>query len=133
MPLSYDIAESTQQVTIVGDREVTMGGMIVVVNQAAMDPRFRSHYSVLFDLRTADYTADLEDGEVLAAELKQKRREIQGRFAVVVSDGLFLLAKLYCVMARMSGFENIQCFNDVDQARAWCQSPASNSSSNCSR
>ena len=133
MPLHYDIVPSDQRATIVGEREVTMAGMIAFMDAVAADPRFQPHFTVLLDLRDADYAADLEDGEALVAVLKRKQQKFQGRFAVVVADSLYLLAKLYCVMARMGGFEQIQCFNDLPQARAWCQAPASNSNSNCSK
>lgn len=122
MPLSYTIADQEQQVVITGDGAVTMAGMIAFVEQVAVDPQFRPHYTVILDLRTADYAADMEDGEKLAATLKLKRTDFQNKFAVVVPDTLYLLAKLYCVMSRLGGFEKIQCFTDLDQARAWCRS-----------
>ena len=123
MPLSYNIAEQEQQVVITGNGAVTMAGMISFVQQVAADPQFRPHYTVILDLRNADYAADLEDGDKLATTLKQKRTDFQNKFAVVVSDPLYLLAKLYCVLSRMGGLENIQCFNNLEQARAWCRSP----------
>lgn len=107
---------------ITGNGAVTMAGMIAFVEQVAADPRFRPQYTVILDLRRADYAADFEDGEKLAASLKRRRTDFQNKFAVVVADELYLLGKLYCVMSRMGGFEKLQCFKDLDQARAWCRS-----------
>lgn len=122
MPLKYNIAEQEQQAVITADGSVTMTGLNAFIQQVPADPRFRPHYTVILDLRTANYVADFEDGEKLAAVLKQKRTDFQNKFAVVVPDELYLLAKLYCVMSRMGGFEKIQCFNDLEQAHAWCRS-----------
>jgi hypothetical protein len=121
MPLSYDIVDQAPQVRIVGDGVMTMPGMIAVIAQVAADARFQSNFTVTFDLRKARYTAELADGEALAAVLRQKKTDFQNRFAVVVPESLQLLAKLYCLLAAVGGFEPIQCFTDMGKAEAWCR------------
>ncbi|MCE9614285.1 MAG: hypothetical protein K8T26_08415 [Lentisphaerae bacterium] len=123
MALHYEIDPPAGRVQIVGQDVVTMTGMIAIVEAVASDARFRPHYTVLFDLRHARYTAELRDGDALAAVLKLKKNDFQNRFAVVVSPSLHILAKLYCLLADMAGFDHIQCFTDFAEAETWCQSP----------
>jgi len=69
-----------------------MTAMIAVIGWVVADPRFRSDFTVTFDLREATYDAELADGETLAAVLGKKRTDFQNRFAVVVPESLHLLA-----------------------------------------
>ena len=71
-----------------------MTAMIAVIERVAADPRFRSEFTVIFDLRAATYEAELADGEALAAVLGKKRADFQNRFAVVVPESLHFLARL---------------------------------------
>jgi hypothetical protein len=119
--LSYDIDPQEGHVRIVGTGTVSMPSMIAVVERAAADPRFRSRFTVVFDLREAQYTAELSDGDALAAVLKEKRTDFQNRFALVVPESLHVLARLYCVLAGMGGFDKIRCFTDLREAREWCR------------
>lgn len=123
MPLRYHIDPQAQQARIVGEAEVTMTGMIAVVESVAADSQFRPHYTVIFDMRAAQYTAELSDGDALAAVLKLKKQDFQNRFAVVVPPSLHILAKLYCLLSSMAGFDHIQCFTDIHAAEAWCHTP----------
>ena len=85
MGLSYDIDPQEAHVRIIGTGPVSMPGMIAVVEQVAADPRFQSDFRVIFDLRAAKYTAELNDGDELAAVLRQKRSDFQNKFDFSVS------------------------------------------------
>ena len=119
MPLTYEIdpLAAHAQATAVG--VVSMTAMIDVIERMAADPRYRTHFTIIFDLRVASYTAELSDGDALAAVLRQKKTDYQNRFAVVVGESLHLLARLYCLLANMAGFQLIRCFADMDEAQAW--------------
>ena len=121
MGLRYDIVAEAPQVRVVGAGPVTMSAMIAIIGQIAENPRSRSHFTVTFDLRAATYIADLADGDALVAVLRQKKTEFQNRFAVVVPESLHLLARLYCALATIGGFDKIQCFTNMDQAQEWCR------------
>ena len=121
MALGYDIVAEPPQVRVVGRGEVSMSAMITIIGQVVADPRFHSHFTVTLDLRTATYTADLADGDALASVLRQKKTDFQNRFAVVVPESLHFLARLYCALAVIGGFDRIQCFTNMAQAQEWCR------------
>jgi len=98
-----------------------MSAMIGIIQQVSTDPHFRSHFTVTLDLRSATYTAELADGDALATVLKQKKKDFQNRFAVVVPESLHIMAKLYCLLTSMSEFDKIQCFTSMDEAQEWCR------------
>jgi hypothetical protein len=123
MPLAYEIVAEDPQVRVVGTGAVSMASMIAIIQQVAADPRFRSQFTVTFDLRATTYTAELADGEALVAVLRQKKTDFQNRFAVVVPDALHVLGKLYCLLAAMGGFDKIKCFPSIEEAQAWCRIP----------
>ena len=124
MPLSYVIVDEAPQVRVVGTGSLSMSAMISVMREVAADPLFHSHFTVTFDLREASYTAELADGDTLAAVLRQKKSDFQNRFALVVPESLHFLAKLYCSLVTMGGFENIKSFTSMDRAQEWCRMQA---------
>ena len=121
MPLGYDIVTEAPQVRVVGSGTVSMSAMIAIIGRVAADPRFHSHFTVTFDLRAATYTAELADGDALAAVLSQKNADFQNRFAVVVPESLHFLVRLYCALTALGGFDKIQCFASMDEAQEWCR------------
>ena len=123
MPLHYNIDPAAAHVRITGAGTLSMPDMIAEVERVAADPRFRSEFTVIFDLRDAEHTAELSDGATLSAVVKQKRIDFRNRFALVVPERLHLLANLYCELARMAGFDKMQCFTDMAEAREWCGAP----------
>ena len=120
MELRYDIDSSSAHVQITGAGRLSMPAMIAMVDEVAMDPRFRSHFAVIFDIRAADYTAELNDGDAFVAALKRRDQDFQSRFALTVPESLHVLAKLFCLLAQVSGIDRIQCFTDIEEARKWC-------------
>ena len=121
MRLSYDIDPSAAQARITGHGQLTMAQMLAVVDQVAEDARFRSHYTVVYDIRDVDYAAQLDDGDAFATTLKRREANFQNRIALVVPESLHLLARLYCVVARVAGVDRIQCFTDMEEALTWCR------------
>ena len=63
MGLRYEIDLAAARVQIIGTGRLSMPAMIAVVDEVAMDPRFCTHFTVIFDIRNADYTAELNDGD----------------------------------------------------------------------
>ena len=123
MPLTYEITQRDAHVRIIGTQAVSMPSMIAVVERVAADPRFQSHFTVIFDLQDARYTAELDDGDELAAVLRQKRNDFQNKFAVVVPESLGFMARLYCLLGNMAGFDKIRSFTDMEEAEKWCEMP----------
>ena len=121
MPLSYEIVDEAPQVRVTGTGPVTMTGMIDIIGKVALDPFFHSHFTVTLDLREAKYTAELADGDALSAVLNQKKSDFQNKFAVVVPEALHFLARLYCALTTLGGFDKIQCFTNMDEAHYWCR------------
>jgi len=121
MGLSYDIDQAAEQVRIVGTGRLTMPEMFNMVDQAADDPRFRSNFTVVFDIRSAGYTAEMQDGEAFVAALRRRDADFRNRFALVVPESLHVLAKLFCVLARVGGVDRMECFVEMDKALAWCR------------
>jgi hypothetical protein len=121
MGLLHDVEPTEARVRIVGSGALSMPEMIAAVDRVAGDPRFRSTYAVVFDLRAATYTAELNDGEAFVAALKRRMDDFQGRFALVVPEALFFLGKLYSVLASVGGFDRMRCFRQVEEAEAWCR------------
>ncbi len=97
-----------------------MPEMIAVVDAIAEDPEFNSDYSVIFDLRKANYTAELRDGDDFVSALKRRIPDFQNKFVLVVPKHLHVLAKLYSVLATVGGFDQMKCFLDLDEASDWC-------------
>ncbi|MCK4563257.1 MAG: hypothetical protein KAU94_01125 [Verrucomicrobia bacterium] len=120
MEIPYTIYPEQRYVHAVGNGKQTMEEMISVVDAVAEDPRFDSGYSMLFDLRKADYTAELRDGDDFVVALKRRIPDFQDKFALLVPEKLHVLAKLYSVLAAVGGFDRMKCFLDIDKAKAWC-------------
>lgn len=121
MQIDYDILDEAPEVRIVANGAVSMSGMITTIQSVPDDPRFQSQFTVTFDLREASYTAELADGDALAAVLGEKNTDFQNRFAVVVPESLHFMARLYCALTKLGGFDQIQCFTSMDDAQAWCR------------
>lgn len=121
--LSYDIDPQRAHVRIVGNRKVSIPAMIDAVEGVVTDPRFHADFTVILDLRQADYTPELSDGDAFAGELKKRKDDFRNKFAIVVPEELHFLAKLYCVLAKVGGFDRMRCFTDMQEATAWCQPP----------
>ena len=120
MPLKYDVDPDRAHVTVVGNGDLAMSEMIAVVERVAEDRRFRPHFSLIFDLRNADYAAELTDGDAFAEVLRRRRDDFEGEFALLVSENLHFLARLYCVLASLGGFPRMHCFTDIEEARTAC-------------
>jgi len=120
MSLSYTIDPEYEHIRITGLGPLTMPSMIAVVDAVAEDIRFDSSFSVVFDLTRADYTAELSDGDAFVSALKRRLEDFQGKFALAVPESLHFLAQMYCVMARLGGFDRMQCFTDLDETKKWC-------------
>lgn len=120
MALQYDIDPVKAHVHIIGTGPLTMPAMIAAVDGVAADPRFASHFSVLFDLSHAGYTAELNDGDAFVATVKRRQNDFRGRFAVLVPEHLHFLARLYSALAGAGGFDRMQCFTDAQKAQSWC-------------
>ena len=120
MTISYTIHPEQCYVHVIGVGQQTMGEMIAVVDALAEDLTFNPNYSVIFDISNGDYTAELKDGDEFVAALKRRMSDFKNKFALVVPPHLQVLAKLYSVLATVGGFDRMQCFLDIDQARQWC-------------
>jgi len=123
MSLLYEIDVEKGVVSIVGKGGLPMSTMIDVVDAVAEDHRFRSNFTVIFDLRHADYAAEISGGEAFVSALKRRQDDFLNRFALVVPEHLHVLAKLYSVLADVGGFDRMQCFLDIEEARRWCGLP----------
>ena len=119
MSLSYVINPEKSHVQVFGAGKVTMPAMIEIIQKVAADSRFSPQFTVIFDLRGVQYTAELADGDALATVLRQRKNNFQNRFAVVVPEHLQVLAKLYCLLANMGGFDKIMPFTDMVKAGEW--------------
>jgi len=73
MTLAYNIDQTRRHACITGTDTVTMEGMLNVMEQVAADVQFEPHFTVILDLSEARYTANLNDGDALAAVLGKKR------------------------------------------------------------
>jgi hypothetical protein len=104
---------------MIGTGRLTMPEMIAVVDQIADDPRFRSDFPVLFDIRDAEYTAELNDGNEFVAALDRRESAFQKRFALVVPPSLQLLGTLFCLLAQVKGVDRMKCFTDMRDANEW--------------
>jgi hypothetical protein len=118
--LHYSIDPERETALITGDGPMFMTTMIEAVEGVARDPAFRPRFTVIFDLRQARYTAMIADGDALADVLRKKGGDFRNRFAVVVPESLHILAKLYCLVVTMAGFDRIRCFTDMEEAERWC-------------
>lgn len=119
MPVGYDIISDDMHVNVVCTEKVSMSEMISIFDEIAADSRFQSNFTVLVDLRSARYTAELADGDALASVLKEQRTDFQNRLALVVPDSLHLMARLYCALVKLGGFEKINCFRNTEDAEEW--------------
>ena len=120
MSLGYTIDPEKKHVHIIGKGPVPMPAMIEIVDQVAEDPRFDSSYSVIFDLTNGSYEAELSDGDAFVSALKRRLGDFHDKVALAVPPELHVLAQMYCVLARVAGFDRMQCFTDLDEARKWC-------------
>jgi hypothetical protein len=120
MAIHHEINSACAVARIIGEGRLTMPAMIAAVDRLAEAPEYRSSYAVIFDLRAADYVAELSDGEAFVGVLKRRMSDFQGSFALVVPEPLHFLARLYSVLAAASGFDRMRCFTDMEDACAWC-------------
>jgi hypothetical protein len=118
--LTYTIYPESRMVHAIGIGQLKMPAMIDVVDAIAEDPAFHSDYCVLFDLRNADYRAELSDGDAFVTALMRRKEFFQSKFALIVPEHLHFLAKLYSVLAATGGFDRMKCFTDIKAAREWC-------------
>ena len=120
MPVHYKIDPGDAHVRVTGTGPLSMPAMIAEIERVAADARFCSDFTIIFDLRAVEYSAELNDGGTLAAVLKQKKTDFRNRFALVVPQRLHFLATLYCELAHVAGFDRIRCFTEMGEAREWC-------------
>ena len=120
MAIDYTIYADQGYVHVVGIGKQTMPEMVAVVDAIAEDPEFNFSYSVIFDLRKGNYTAELRDGEDFVSVLKRRMEQFQNKFALLVPETLHVLAKLYSVLATVGGFDRMKCFLDIEKAKEWC-------------
>jgi len=120
MSLTYAIYPEKKHVHIIGKGPVPMAAMIAVVDHVAEDVLFDSSYSVIFDLTNGTYEAELSDGDAFVGALKRRMDDFQDKVALAVPPSLHFLAQMYCVLAKVGGFDRMQCFTDLDEARKWC-------------
>ena len=121
MGLLYGIDPTQGHVRISGTGALKMAEMIAAVEQVAEDPRFCPQFTVILDLRNADYAAELKDGNAFVGVLKRRQSDFLNRFALLVPESLHFLAQLYCVLADTGGFDRMQCFRSIDAAEEWCK------------
>ena len=114
---TIDPKEGLVRIQCVG--KISMAAAIEIFERVAADAHYQPHFRVLFDVRLARYTADLNDGDELVAVLRKKDRAYQNKVAVVVPESLHIIAKLYCLLSNTAGFDRIMTFTDLDQAKAW--------------
>jgi hypothetical protein len=119
MGIRYSIDASRALVHVIGTGRLTMPEMIVVVDQIADDPRFRSDFPVLFDIRDTEYTAELNDGNEFVAALDRRESAFQKRFALILPPSLQLLGTLFCLLAQVKGIDRIKCFTAMRDAHEW--------------
>jgi hypothetical protein len=120
MSLRYLIDEAGAHVRISGSGRLTMEEMTELIDRIATDSRYRQDFGVVFDLRNAHYTPELNDGNLFVGVITRRQTEFRGRFALVVPESLHVLASLYCVLAEVAGFDRLKCFRDLGDACAWC-------------
>ena len=120
MGLRHEVELAAGHVRIIGTGRLTMPEMIAAVDAVAEDPRFCSHFTVTFDIREGDYTAEMDDGDMFVAALKRREADFQNRNALVVPPSLRVLGRLFCLLAQVSGLDRFQSFTDMAEARAWC-------------
>jgi hypothetical protein len=120
MGLSYDIDSAREHVRIVGRGQLTMPEMIAVVERVAGDPRLLPHFTAILDIRDAEYTADLNDGDAFVEGLKRTEKYFQNRFVLLVPESLHFLGTLFCLLAKASGVDRMKCSMKIEEAEAWC-------------
>jgi hypothetical protein len=114
--MTYEIDEARELAIVTGSGIVTMPEMIHTSDTLADDPRFRTEFRAIFDLRTVSYTAELSDGEDFVAALNRRMADFQGGISLVVPEILHGLVRLYAVLAKVSGYDGISCFIHMEKA-----------------
>jgi hypothetical protein len=117
--LTYTIYPESRMVHVIGIGQLKMPAMVDIVDDIAENPEFHSEFCVLFDLRDADYRAELSDGEDFVKGLMRRKEFFQGKFALLVPEHLHFLAKLYSVLAATGGFDRMKCFTDITATCEW--------------
>ena len=120
MGLRYDIDTSTSHVRIVGTGKLSMPEMIAAADQVAGDPRFVPGFAAILDIREGSYTAEMYDGQAFVAAIKRRRQDFPKRFALLVPQSLHVLGTLFCLLAKTSGIDTMNCFTDIGGASEWC-------------
>ena len=120
MSFVYDIESSNKSVWVRGKGLVHMSSIVSIMDRVSADPRFRSHFKIILDIRNAQYTADLDDGHILTKAIIQNRHHFQEGIAMVVPDSLSFLARTYCQLSSLGGYDRMASFTDISEARRWC-------------
>lgn len=121
MRIDYAIDTAAGHVFITCSGALPMDAMLRVIEKVAEDSLFQPRYTITFDLRSGGYTAELSDGDAFAEVLKRRKDHFLNRFAIVVPESLHFLARMYCLLAAMGGFDRMRCFTSMDEALQWCR------------
>jgi hypothetical protein len=121
MPLSYDIDEEQQLLTVIAGEVLTYDDVITHQREVSTDPRMKPGIRSLVDL-TGIKTFPMSGRDMF--RLAQARGEFpylasNAKTAVVVnSAAMFAMTRMYA-LSRRKFIEPMAIFYDIDEARSW--------------
>lgn len=121
MPLSYEIDEQQNLLTVTADERLTYDDVIAHQRELMTEPRLKPGMRCLVDL-TGIKTFAMTGRDIF--RLAQAREEFpylatNARTAVVVkSTAVFAMARMYA-LSRRKFIEPMAVFYDIDEARHW--------------
>ena len=121
MPLDYTIFSDKRYVHVTAIDRQRMDDMIAVIDRLTEDPDFRGEYSVIFDLRRAGYTAELNDGDDFVKALKEHKDLFHNLFILLVPEELHVLARLFAALAAAGGFDRMRVTTELSEALRWTE------------
>jgi hypothetical protein len=121
MPLSYEIDEDKNLLTVIGIGQVTLEDTLAHQRELQIDPRMKAGVRCLVDLtEMSGFAMSGRDTFRLAQAREQfPYLAMQARTAIVVKSTLhFAMARMYA-LSRRKYVEPMAIFYDLDEARHW--------------
>ena len=115
MPYTHAIYPRINLAIVAGKGYVDLNTSLKAMEDLYMDPSFKFHYCVIFDLRRIEYLSTIDDLKKIAKALAQKKDILTNKHALVMSDRYKPLGELISLYTADEGF-NLNVFTSLSDA-----------------
>ena len=121
MPFDYRIEEAEGVAYVRASGAVDVRSSVEAMGELARDPKFKSDFKVVVDLREMEYRPSFGELRVIAWAMGHEKDSYPSKVAVVLSETQRLKrAKRYARFSELAGF-GLQIFPDMGEALQWAK------------